>query len=158
MSHIVNEDPLALLAGGGFVDDDAVNLLEQMAIWNVMIVITVDIWLQSLTDDILCFLRDGLSSCTECTDSRFPCTWCVRNNICTNNREVCSSDALITGRHVSEMDIIAIIVVLILFFLPWVLLSVLWRCWLGVRKGIRPVKNWVVGCWRGCLHGVQTCI
>ena len=24
--------------------------------------------------------------------------------------------------------------------------SVLWCCWLGVRKGIRPVKNWVVGC------------
>jgi len=23
--------------------------------------------------------------------------------------------------------------------------SVLWRCWLGGRKGIRPVKNWVVG-------------
>ena len=30
-----------------------------------------------------------------------------------------------------------------------VLPSVLWRCWLGGRKGIRPVKNWVVGCWRG---------
>ena len=31
--------------------------------------------------------------------------------------------------------------------------SVLWRCWLGGRKGIRPVKNWVVGCWRGvCLE------
>ena len=29
--------------------------------------------------------------------------------------------------------------------------SVLWRCWLGGRKGIRPVKNWVVGCWCGCL-------
>jgi len=28
---------------------------------------------------------------------------------------------------------------------------VLWRCWLGGRKGIRPVKNWVVGCWRGYL-------
>jgi len=26
-------------------------------------------------------------------------------------------------------------------------LSVLWCCWLG---GIRPVKNWVVGCWRWC--------
>ena len=26
-----------------------------------------------------------------------------------------------------------------------------WRCWLGGRKGIRPVKNWVVGCWHGCL-------
>jgi len=22
--------------------------------------------------------------------------------------------------------------------------SVIWRCWLGIRKGIRPVKNWVV--------------
>ena len=28
--------------------------------------------------------------------------------------------------------------------------SVLWRCWLGGRKSIRPVKNWVVGCC-GCL-------
>jgi len=31
--------------------------------------------------------------------------------------------------------------------------SVLWRCWLGGRKGNRPVKNWVVGCWRGYLSG-----
>ena len=33
--------------------------------------------------------------------------------------------------------------------------SVLWRCWLGGRKGIRPVKNWVVRCWRGCLSGAR---
>ena len=33
------------------------------------------------------------------------------------------------------------------FFVP----SVLWRCWLGGRKGIWPVKNWVVRCWRGYL-------
>jgi len=33
--------------------------------------------------------------------------------------------------------------------------SVLWRCWLGGRKGIRPVKNWVVGCCRGYLSGVR---
>ena len=32
--------------------------------------------------------------------------------------------------------------------------SVLWRYWLGGRKGIRPVKNWVVG----CSSEVQTCI
>ena len=31
--------------------------------------------------------------------------------------------------------------------------SVLWCCWLGGRKGIRPVKNWVVGCWHGYLSG-----
>jgi len=37
--------------------------------------------------------------------------------------------------------------------------SVLWRCWFGSRKGIRPVKNWVVGFWRGYLSGrVQICI
>ena len=33
--------------------------------------------------------------------------------------------------------------------------SVLWRCWLGGRKGIWPVKNWVVGCWHGYLPGVR---
>ena len=42
----------------------------------------------------------------------------------------------------------------------YVVPSVLWRCWLGGRKGIRPVKNWVVGCWRGysVWSEVQTCI
>ena len=33
--------------------------------------------------------------------------------------------------------------------------SVLWCCWLGSRKGIWPVKNWVVGCWHGYLSGVR---
>ena len=33
--------------------------------------------------------------------------------------------------------------------------SVLWRCWLGGTKGIRPVKNWVVGCWHGYLAGAR---
>ena len=30
--------------------------------------------------------------------------------------------------------------------------SVLWRCWLGGRKGIWPVKN---GCWHGYLFGAR---
>ena len=33
--------------------------------------------------------------------------------------------------------------------------SVLWRCWLGGRKGIRPIKNWVVRCWHGYLFGTR---
>ena len=33
--------------------------------------------------------------------------------------------------------------------------SVLWHCWLGSRKGIRPAKNWVVGCWHGYLSGAR---
>jgi len=32
---------------------------------------------------------------------------------------------------------------------------VLWHCWLGSRKGIRPVKNWAVGCWHGYLSGAR---
>ena len=35
--------------------------------------------------------------------------------------------------------------------------SVLWRCWLGGRKGIRPVKNWVVRCWHVCCVVHKTC-
>ena len=31
--------------------------------------------------------------------------------------------------------------------------SLLWCCWLGDRKGIQPVKNWVVGCWCGYVSG-----
>ena len=38
-----------------------------------------------------------------------------------------------------------------LHFMP----SVLWRCWLGSRKGIRPVKNWAVGYWHGYLSGAR---
>jgi len=37
----------------------------------------------------------------------------------------------------------------------WIVPSVLWRCWLGGRKGIQPVKNWVVGCWHGYLSGAR---
>jgi len=32
---------------------------------------------------------------------------------------------------------------------------VLWCSWLGGRKGIRPVKNWAVGCWHGYLSGAK---
>jgi len=33
--------------------------------------------------------------------------------------------------------------------------SVLWRCWLGCRKGVRPVKKWVVRCSHGYLSEVR---
>ena len=41
------------------------------------------------------------------------------------------------------------------FYRPYVP-SVLWRCWLGGRKGIRPVKKYgVMRCWHDCLSGVR---
>jgi len=33
--------------------------------------------------------------------------------------------------------------------------SVLWCCWFGDRKGIWPVKNWVVRCWHGYFSGAR---
>jgi len=33
--------------------------------------------------------------------------------------------------------------------------SVLWRCWLGGRKGIQPVKKLSGGCWHGYLSGAR---
>ena len=33
--------------------------------------------------------------------------------------------------------------------------SVLWDCWLGIRKSIRSVKAWVTRCWRGYLSGAK---
>jgi len=29
------------------------------------------------------------------------------------------------------------------------------HCWLGVRKSIRPVKNWVIGCWCGYVSAAR---
>ena len=43
-------------------------------------------------------------------------------------------------------------------FFPWFLFlfpSLLWCCWFGGRKGIWPVKNWVVGSWHGYLSGAR---
>ena len=40
------------------------------------------------------------------------------------------------------------------FFIQ-ILPLLLWHCWLGGRKDIRPVKNWVVGSWRDYLSGVR---
>jgi len=39
----------------------------------------------------------------------------------------------------------------LLRFSSYNLVFMLWCCWLGSRKGIRLVKNWVVGCWHGYL-------
>ena len=33
--------------------------------------------------------------------------------------------------------------------------SVLWHCWLGGRKGIRPIKNWVMRYWSGYLFAAR---
>ena len=38
--------------------------------------------------------------CTSCTNSKFPCTWCAEAHMCTQDREQCHNDLLITGLKV----------------------------------------------------------
>ena len=47
--------------------------------------------------------------------------------------------------------ILPVLRILLLLYPCKMMPSLLWCCWLGGRKGIRPVKNWVVGCWHGYL-------
>jgi len=56
--------------------------------------------------------------------------------------EMMNMAAVPTGTNNKGMQIICI-------KLQWVyqLPSVLWHCWLGDRKGISPVKGWVLVCW-----------
>jgi len=72
------------------------------------------------------------------------------------NAQLGSGEAVIDGQYTYiSIWLMCFWYILNPFFCNF-LLSVLWRCWLGGRKGIRPVKNIrVVGCWRGCLSGTR---
>jgi len=92
----------------------------------------------------------------EISHNRSVCTVC---HCCHNNSsgilQVLFLDFVVT--YCVKLYIyskLACLVSLIDFFVFSVFLpSVLWCCWLGSRKGIRPVKNWVVGCWHGYMSG-----
>lgn len=46
------------------------------------------------------------TTCTKCTDSEYPCKWCVRRNVCTNHAssdDVCLRDVMITGKQVRAL-------------------------------------------------------
>ena len=51
--------------------------------------------------------------------------------------------------------IASLLTVILLEYCILALPSVLWHCWFGGRKGIRPVKTGAVGCWCGYLSGAR---
>ena len=53
--------------------------------------------------------------------------------------------------HMKLMTLIKILVIKKFLIEP----SALWHCWFGGKKGIWPVKDWVVGCWCGHLSGAR---
>ena len=56
-----------------------------------------------------------------------------------------SLSGILSNRCFLLLYYISLIFMWLTCFVP----SVFWRCWLGGRKGTRPVENWVVGCWCG---------
>ena len=56
-----------------------------------------------------------------------------------------------TSRHIKFIYLIYFISYFMSSVLVSELPSVLWRCWLGVRKGIQPIKIWLMRCWHGYL-------
>jgi len=43
------------------------------------------------------------------------------------------------------------VIINIIIIINDIYIAVLWHCSLGGRKGIWPIKNWVLGCWHGYL-------
>jgi len=58
-------------------------------------------------------------------------------------------------RYVSLMGDINLSKAWFLLYVCTFMTSMLWHCWLGGRKGIRSVKNWVVGYWCGYLSDMR---
>ena len=76
--------------------------------------------------------------------------WCWRHWI---RQDTCFLAGMTYTRthFISSVTVITTLESYIIKTLP----SVLWRCWLGNRKGIRPVENRVVMCWHGYLSGAR---
>ena len=65
---------------------------------------------------------------------------------------MCVSTHLVDGaRGIALIEWIVIFVIVSSTLIALSALTLL----VGGRKGIRPVKNWVVGCWHGCLSGAR---
>ena len=51
------------------------------------------------------------------------------------------------NRNAQPQLLLLLLLFIIYLFIMHSFPSVLWRCWLGDRKGIRVVKRWVLVCW-----------
>jgi len=78
----------------------------------------------------------------SCCDRPASCEW-VSNKVHANSTSYlsCQDSTCISVTIISSS--------------PVLLLSVLWHCWLDVRKTTQPENNWVMKCWHGYLSGAR---
>ena len=95
----------------------------------------------------------SLKACSLCNDHAF-CTLCLHFTLPSSQHSwrYCCCDVSIT----SELDTVSLLCISSTVLYP----SVLWRCWLGGRKGIWPVKKLSGGVlvWLSVWSEVHTCI
>ena len=92
----------------------------------------------------------GASSPSMCHAILLPLSMRALLCLCTKQRQY-RHFSYVKNETVHAMHAISLRTIKLFLDVP----SVLWHCWLGGRKGIWPVKNWVVGCWHGYLSGAR---
>jgi len=111
------------------------------------------------------------SSMTECCWWRMTCesTTCSSTSLSvtptchSSNSRSCRNwclallTTLVRGRWTRDLCAVLVLsapsnhIIAVFLLNRYTLPSVLWHCWLGARKGIQAVQNWVVRCWHRYL-------
>ena len=63
----------------------------------------IEHWLVCACVCVCVRVRACVCRCTRCTDSEYPCKWCIKHHICTNHAtsaEACEDDIMVTGKQV----------------------------------------------------------
>jgi len=118
--------------------------------WHVSCTVTFISWLPALMLQV-----DG--ECGDWKSAAASSVWRERHCLLRTTSERVSLTKLFVFIYILSASVLVAVVIDANFLLSNFLLlpSVLWCCWLGGRKGVWPVKNWVVRYWHGYLSGVR---
>jgi len=98
----------------------------------------------------LCWVLPSVSSRAYLTTSAALQSWSkMLKWYCANCSCSMADDVSLLSSYSSVVEITVYVTA------DWYLHSVLLHCWLGIRKSIRPVKNWLTRCWRGYVSGAR---
>ncbi|CAH1783359.1 unnamed protein product [Owenia fusiformis] len=102
----IGEDPLttptSLTSTGVECETPSPHLLPPIPTGKDHFVMTLSVRLNNkdfVSTNFTFFKCGQHSSCTACTLSAFPCTWCVQRHKCTKHSDTCLSDVLVTGKN-----------------------------------------------------------
>ncbi|XP_053378224.1 plexin-A2-like isoform X3 [Mercenaria mercenaria] len=82
-------------------DTPETHLLPPIPTDHIKMNLSIHIWGRDFVSAQFTFFDCSLhKSCTSCTLSEFPCTWCIQNHVCTHNVDNnCQEQALVYGKN-----------------------------------------------------------